>query len=53
MRKRTFLSDFGKKNDRSFCDMHNIMIQETLHMPVVEESAFLVMQQPWREQSWW
>jgi hypothetical protein len=53
MLKRTFLSKFWSKNDQSFCTTHNVMIQETLYMPGGKEKAFLVLQQPWREVSWW
>ena len=53
IQKWTFLCDFGSKNNRSFCNEHNVMIQETLHIPGGEEKAFLVLQESWWEVPWW
>ena len=47
IQKWTFLGKFGSKNDQSFCNVHNVMIQETLHIPGGEEKAFLVPQESW------
>jgi hypothetical protein len=51
-KKWTFLGEFGSKNDQSFCNVHNVMIQEKLHIPGGEEKAFLVPQESWWELPW-
>ncbi len=33
IQKWTFLCNFGSKNNQSFCNVHNVMIQETLDIP--------------------
>jgi hypothetical protein len=50
--KWTFLGKIWSKNDQSFCNMHNVVIQEKLHIPGGVEKAFLVPQESWRESSW-
>jgi hypothetical protein len=42
LQKWTFLGKFGSKNDQSFCNVHNVMI----------EKAFLVLQESWWELPW-
>ncbi len=50
--KMDFSQQFWEQNDRSFCNVHNVMIQETLHIPGGEEKAFLVLQESWWELPW-
>jgi hypothetical protein len=52
IQKWTSLGEFGSKNDQSFCNVHNVMIQEKLHIPGGEEKAFLVPQESWWELPW-
>jgi hypothetical protein len=52
IQKWTFFGKFGSKNDQSFCNVHNVMIQEKLHIPGGEEKAFLVPQESWWELPW-
>jgi hypothetical protein len=52
IQKLTFLGEFGSKNDQPFCNVHNVMIQEKLHIPGGEEKAFLVLQESWWELPW-
>jgi hypothetical protein len=52
IQKWTFLGEIGSKNDQSFCNIHNVMIQEKLHIPGGEEKAFLVPQESWWELPW-
>jgi hypothetical protein len=52
IQKWTFLGKFGSKNDQSFCNVHNVVIQEKLDLPGGEEKAFLVPQESWWEVPW-
>jgi hypothetical protein len=52
IQKWTFLGKFGSKNDQSFCNVHNIVIQEKLDLPGGKEKAFLVPQESWWEVPW-
>jgi hypothetical protein len=52
IQKWTFLGKFESKNDQSFCNVHNVVIQEKLDLPGGEEKAFLVLQESWWEVSW-
>jgi hypothetical protein len=50
--KMDFSQQIWEQNDQSFCNVHNVMIQEKLHIPGGEEKAFLVPQESWRELPW-
>jgi hypothetical protein len=50
--KMDFIGEFGSKNDQSFCNVHNVMIQEKLHTSGGEEKAFLVPQESLWELPW-
>jgi hypothetical protein len=43
IQKWTFLGKIWSKNDQSFCNIHNVVIQEKLHIPGGVAKAFLVL----------
>jgi hypothetical protein len=53
MQKWTFLvGKIWSKNDQSFGNIHNEMIQKKLHIPGEVERASLETDKSWREVSW-
>jgi hypothetical protein len=43
IQKWTSLGKIWSKNDKSFCNIHNVVIQEKLHIPAGVAKAFLVL----------
>jgi hypothetical protein len=43
IQKWTFLAEIWSRNDQSFCNIHNVVIQEKLNIPGGVAKAFLVL----------